>query len=1023
MTASTGLHTFLPWLRRGVGTMIGRVDGDATAAPRAQLPLTLSIGGGPLSTAAGPVAVPLSLYGPGDLTGLDARTVIRTWPRPDVYQAEPNYFPLLELQPADLPWRYTPATANASDRLRPWLTLAVLRDDEIVSVAAPTSALPLAVLTVAGAQSLPPLDQSWAWAHVQITGETTVDQASALTLLDTHPEQILARLLCPRRLDPRTVYTGFLVPSLKRAVLAGLRQTVPDTVDGMAPAWAAGDANVQLPVYYQWRFQTGDGGDFESLVRLIKPRPMPSTVGSRPMDETHPGLALPAAAATPLNAEAALRALDSTSTAWSDADKSAWTTALETVLNRPAALLASPGGERVVAPPLYGQWYAAQDTVDAASNPTAWFADLNIDPRMRVGSGLGTLVIQDNQQRYLAGAWAQVAGIRAINAALRAGQLAREAALRLYARHLVVRTDVSLIAVTAAVHARILASPRTVAAVVGTSPLAAGLMTPAWRRLTRPRGPLALRLARAGQVAGPTLIERVNAGSTRVAVAPGTPVQLATLSRAGATLAPSWMTPAIVARLQLLGPLDTLQLLVAVLLAALLFAIGGGAIAVVLALVVAAIQLFGHAIVTSAPVEDLARRVDLRAGTLTAAQLTSAPRRPAFVPMELNGVAPVQAVLASGATEQPAAARFRAALADVFGAWQTPVEAGPVLQSIDMHAVRTTIAAALDPRITIAATFRQRLALGASVQWAASDPLEPVMAAPTFSDAMYWPLYLLSQDWMLPGLDQVPQDTVSLVRTNQRFVESYMVGLNHEMGRTLLFNEYPTDQRGTYFQQFWDGSPTAAPTPDITPIAGWAGTSTLGAHSERPAPPGGGDALVLLLRAELLRRYPNLVVYAARAKWNANGSRDIDDTNEQQPAFQGRLSAGVGFWGFDLTVSVVRGGIKPGDDPGWFFILQEAPTEPRLGLEPAGTFGASPTDWPDLPWSALAPDATTLANIAYIDLTAALPSTGAVVDALHAAWHVADGARASDLAYITYRVPVRVAVHGSTMIPPDAVGP
>ena len=31
-----------------------------------------------------------------------------------------------------------------------------------------------------------------------------------------------------------------------------------------------------------------------------------------------------------------------------------------------------------------------------------------------------------------------------------------------------------------------------------------------------------------------------------------------------------------------------------------------------------------------------------------------------------------------------------------------------------------------------------------------------------------------------------------------------MVGVNHEMSRTLLFNEYPTDQRGTDFQHFWD---------------------------------------------------------------------------------------------------------------------------------------------------------------------------------------------------------------------------
>ena len=346
------------------------------------------------------------------------------------FRRSPNYFPLIELQPADLPWRYTPARANAQDRLRPWLCLIVVRDDEIAA------ATPLTV-TVKAASSLPPLDQSWAWAHVQITGETTVDEATALDLLDNNPSRILARVVCPRRLDTRTAYTGYLVPALKRAVLAGLSQPVPDDVDDMAPAWATGDANIPLPIYYQWRFETGDAGDFEALIRRVVPRPMPATVGSRPMDETNPGLALPAASPTPLYAEAALRALDSTSTAWDAGAQATWTTAVETVLNRPAQLLAAPGGERVVAPPLYGQWYAAQNTVNAAANPAAWFGDSNIDPRMRVGGGLGTLSIQADQQRYLAGAWAQVAGIRAANAALRAAQLAREAATRLYARHLI----------------------------------------------------------------------------------------------------------------------------------------------------------------------------------------------------------------------------------------------------------------------------------------------------------------------------------------------------------------------------------------------------------------------------------------------------------------------------------------------------------------------------------------------------------------------------------------------------------
>ena len=41
------------------------------------------------------------------------------------------------------------------------------------------------------------------------------------------------------------------------------------------------------------------------------------------------------------------------------------------------------------------------------------------------------------------------------------------------------------------------------------------------------------------------------------------------------------------------------------------------------------------------------------------------------------------------------------------------------------------------------------------------------------------------------------------METNQRFIEAYMVGLNHEFARKLLWREYPTDQRGSYFRQFW----------------------------------------------------------------------------------------------------------------------------------------------------------------------------------------------------------------------------
>ena len=45
-----------------------------------------------------------------------------------------------------------------------------------------------------------------------------------------------------------------------------------------------------------------------------------------------------------------------------------------------------------------------------------------------------------------------------------------------------------------------------------------------------------------------------------------------------------------------------------------------------------------------------------------------------------------------------------------------------------------------------------------------------------------------------------------------------MVGSNHEMGRELLWRGYPTDQRGTYFAQFWDTSRRRVAAADMLPM-------------------------------------------------------------------------------------------------------------------------------------------------------------------------------------------------------------
>jgi hypothetical protein len=177
---------------------------------------------------------------------------------------------------------------------------------------------------------------------------------------------------------------------------------------------------------------------------------------------------------------------------------------------------------------------------------------------------------------------------------------------------------------------------------------------------------------------------------------------------------------------------------------------------------------------------------------------------------------------------------------------------------------------------------------------------------------------------------------------------------------------------------------------------------------------------VLLIRGDLLRRYPNAIIYAGRATKGSDGKR-ILGSEERHPIFGGTLKPDVTFLGFELTESQARGSTAKGGDPGWFFVLQEQPAEPRFGLHLAPTFGGAPASWNDLSWSHLAADAAGLKAITYIDLAAALPNTAALeTDPNGPVWHVAGGprgSRSSDIAYATLQVPVRIAIHASEMLP------
>ena len=73
--------------------------------------------------------------------------------------------------------------------------------------------------------------------------------------------------------------------------------------------------------------------------------------------------------------------------------------------------------------------------VSSSGGTPTWLDELNLDPRERVAAGLGTRVIQAQQDELVAQAWAQAGEIAAANQRRRQTQLAAAIGAKLLQRH------------------------------------------------------------------------------------------------------------------------------------------------------------------------------------------------------------------------------------------------------------------------------------------------------------------------------------------------------------------------------------------------------------------------------------------------------------------------------------------------------------------------------------------------------------------------------------------------------------
>ena len=1042
------------------------------------------------------------LTGPGEISGIDTRTILRSYPEQNATNVESNYFPYLEFDQYDYPWRYSPESRfivnDAGEkvqnpRIRPWMSLILLMDAEIESIESDTSEGQLTKLRVSN-RYLPDLNQSWAWAHSQIAALDQAEESFQEAI--RNPNRSISRIFCPRYLPVNTGFTAFLVPTFERGRMAGLNLpfSSQNPIPALRDAWTFNNFSqensviVELPIYYQWRFHTGPQGDFENLVKKLiypPPRPLPPTVGKLEMNINEAGIDLPKINDDFIYVEGALVSPASRNiqgNRWNPSperpDHHNFKDELENIVNTQKHISINGERIRVVSPPLYGKWHSGDD--ELKDTATLWFQELNSSPEYRVIAGLGTQVIQKNQEQFMNSAWSQVEGIQKLNKFLIQAQTACLVNTHIYERDFLVLEEESLLKITQPILGQITNSPISVRRRIAESNIPLSLINLPITKLTRSLGPIGKTYKRASLSIPTDGVKRFNEGEFEK-IPPGLIFSLPTWSKRIEQMT-------LPRRYKLRSFLFIILLISGIILRT---SVPLALIPKLFLYLFLGIMLFFILRQINYLVQFIRYKKNLKKGVFNARNLennlkiwnTRFDERKKYESSLITSKTVIQKaeglwerlsnVFTQNNATKTSQLLFANTVSRFFKNGSLPLELVPSVESelvllddiiidvkIDLPTLRENILNKINPETGLKDLITNRsLLLGH--KWSFEDRFcDPVLIAPEFNQAMYSTLEEIPGQWLLPGITDIEENTVSLLTTNKRFVESFITGLNHEMSRELLWREFPTDQRGSYFRQFWDVKGTIIPdekipteveannwlsqrgiTPQEVPEPGLADLQSyakdqiikdrlrdvqkltdwqmaLGEHHREDYNPPSGihcndeENIVLLIRGELLRRYPNVDIYAQKAEL-INGSKKKMEGEEHKkyPIFKGSIEPDIFFLGFQLLPCQVGENIDQ-NDYGYFFIIEEEKTGPRFGLDllQGGNkkeyidADENPINWENLAWEEVLPNGIDLDSGPYLDF-------GPVN------FPQAYSANSAKIAYVTFQPPFRALVHGSDMLP------
>jgi hypothetical protein len=329
----------------------------------------------------------------------------------------------------------------------------------------------------------------------------------------------------------------------------------------------------------------------------------------------------------------------------------------------------------------------------------------------------------------------------------------------------------------------------------------------------------------------------------------------------------------------------------------------------------------------------------------------------------------------------------------------------------DLGVLAGIVAEQLEPTAVLTGRLRQLVAPAGAL---GGEPVPAsVRVGLELTDPLYRRLVAIDPELLLPGIGALPADTIGLAAVSQPSVEAFLLGANNQLAQELRWREFPVEVGGTWLRTFWDSVDGAR---DIPPIAAWA-PGPLGTHAGARRDP--GQLLVLIVKGDLLRRYPDTLVTAVPARW-ANGVREEDpDGDAVDPSLTGTLRRDATFLGFDFGPDVdvqrdVAGSPDPNARrPGWYFAFEQPPTQPAFGLDDEAS-DTSPglALWKDL----TSGDARTSARDTHVNLAALGHRRLPYDDQGENTWTERWADSAAGMARITLQRPVRMLVHADQML-------